>query len=1829
MVHRSITRAATAALLGGVSLIGLAVPAHAARVLFSTNAALNGKDLAPETEVIVENGITQVQLANGAVAAFVDGAQFSLRPNGALDLRGGTVTVVSPTGSPVSVMMPDGVVGSIEGENASASFTVTAKGARGSVLGGKAAVMANGVTHIYATGSFWLAAKGHAPEQIIANTPAAVPGAVRPMREGGIAAAAENGIPVALGEALAAVGANGDIVTAAHRVEAYDRDPSLTAFPRGDYALLTAFAAQAAAPFGGAAFNGAGADIVRTYFQFLASGRQPGDFRAAYAQSLLGYLDLLRSGALPSGFTGATQAQLSAYIAFIGRTDGFGALSATNRNLLDAYLAFLSGGGTPDGFGVRASTLVGSYLDYLRAGGDPAKFAAASAAVVAQYLEILQSSGIKSQLTPANQALLNAYLVSLAKTGNGLAFSNGAATSLAAFTAYLNGGGFPSQYSAADAASIRAYLETLNATGLFDRVLGNQAVFLRSYLVFLQGGGSADAFDKLPINVLTAQANALGGYYVFIQNGGTPSSYAALTQAQINAYLKALKDVGLFDALLGANARFLSDYYAYLLQGGNPDLYAGLPNVDLNAYAAQVATYVAYLKSGNLPSGYTTLTAQQLRDYLNALSASGKLTTLLGGDATFLASYLAYLQGGGVPDQFNGLPIYTYTAYSSQLAAFVAYLNGGGLPSGYTTLTATQIRSYLEALQASGQLAALLGANANFFTTYLVYLQGGGSADGFTGLPIVTYRSYATALSAFYIYLAGGGRPSAYTVLTAVQIKAYLDALSAADQATVLLGDNATFFVSYLTYLTGGGSPDQYAGLPTGGMPPSPVVPRYAYAGGFPASGGKPYIVTTAIGVGYNGTVDTNGVLQSIDGNIGRGTSTAVDIAGDASVVVGRWTNGTLSNGLTATATGIPYVVLAPITGTLPTRGTLDYSILAATQPVYASGKFTPGVFSGNLTIGFGPALTYGIDGTIVIPETNGKVTYAFASPNRMAGVANALAYQGPFLSAALTGSGIACTSGTNCRIVFNGGFAGATPADRIGLAYQTIDDNRTNQEQIDGTVIFGRNGTFTPGTPPLSPVLSDAGVYVPVGAATSYLAAVTNPGSKVGNNGEALTGTFTASGGVPTSIVLDNNQGASNVAYNRGTATTVEAGGDQFASIGRWTNGTVGGYGLGARMISANQGVHYLVEVPSASVPQTGELDYSIFAKTSPTWDSLTTAPGTFDAKLRMVFSANSYKGYVLGSIVMPEASGLVTYSIGKQSEYDSRTNYSIFSTSYGINLVEAFTGAGQACSAGTNCQIFFRGGPSGPNAARVGFTYTTIFGFAPSIQGAVIFGADGTFTPGTVPAPASPTTTAVATGYTLGNTGNDQPTITVSAANGIESFTASSAAVVARGTALIAQSGATAGTTADDRIYWTRWAGGKSASTDTTQVIDVPADGGIHLLHLPPATAIPISGTAQYTLVGGTSPTIADGSVAPGTFTGTLGVDFKSAKVGIDFNVAIGGFNYAIATAGKAIAPTNGGLTFATFTNGNGAVNSYGFNDQIAVTPGGPACAGAATCTAYLTGLASGTGASGFGVSYGIQVPRNGGATKVSGVAAFAGTYTSAAEPPTLVGAPTGAALRYSRTGNFTRAVDVVADPDGKLTSLIGSYLRGTATDHENGGLASIIGWTRWSGGSPQGPGEGTAAIPINGGVGRIWGVPATAVPTAGIATYDLAGSTAVTAENGSLAPGKIQTASLAVDFGKGKVGFESTFSVGGVDYAIASRGGVAAPFMFLGVNNEFYGVQQAVSYVNVTGNGCRPDTCPASAAGFLAGPGASHAGISFNFYNPDAAGFAGAAIAFAKHP
>ena len=174
--------------------------------------------------------------------------------------------------------------------------------------------------------------------------------------------------------------------------------------------------------------------------------------------------------------------------------------------------------------------------------------------------------------------------------------------------------------------------------------------------------------------------------------------------------------------------------------------------------------------------------------------------------------------------------------------------------------------------------------------------------------------------------------------------------------------------------------------------PGTPTNPNYP--GGFPSgvTGTRAYAAHAGVSAQASGApqLDANGALTDA-GDLANVNAEVADVGGDASVVVGRYTNGVArfrgGNVGLAPNGGIPWVVTAPLAAPLPTTGTIDYEVLAATRPVFATGRAAPGSFDANLTIGFGPSnLSYGFDGTIVMPETYGDVRYDFASAGRDTG---------------------------------------------------------------------------------------------------------------------------------------------------------------------------------------------------------------------------------------------------------------------------------------------------------------------------------------------------------------------------------------------------------------------------------------------------------------------------------------------------------------------------------------------------------------------------------------------------------------------------------------------------------------------------------------------------------------------------------------------------------------------------------------------------------------------------------------------------------------------------
>jgi hypothetical protein len=252
----------------------------------------------------------------------------------------------------------------------------------------------------------------------------------------------------------------------------------------------------------------------------------------------------------------------------------------------------------------------------------------------------------------------------------------------------------------------------------------------------------------------------------------------------------------------------------------------------------------------------------------------------------------------------------------------------------------------------------------------------------------------------------------------------------------------------------------------------------FTYTGGFPgdSAGGRAFATSNSQFLRMQASsgilVSEDGVLQyagSGSNRVAIGGGEAVDVAGDADLVVGRYVgNQVVFNDRRfdfPSTGGVSYLVHSGFTGQLPVSGTIDYEVYAATQPVFSSGSVEPGMFDANLTIGFGSSLSVGIDGTITMPEANGAVAYDFATAGRESGALRPLArdFNGELsFSTALSGNGGACSSG-DCTIFFTGAFAGAGAGEKVGFMYQTADNrNFGTAEVIQGGAAFRAVGTQT-----------------------------------------------------------------------------------------------------------------------------------------------------------------------------------------------------------------------------------------------------------------------------------------------------------------------------------------------------------------------------------------------------------------------------------------------------------------------------------------------------------------------------------------------------------------------------------------------------------------------------------------------------------------------------------------------------------------------------------------------------------------------------------------------
>ncbi|RYE01523.1 MAG: hypothetical protein EOP61_11025 [Sphingomonadales bacterium] len=361
---------------------------------------------------------------------------------------------------------------------------------------------------------------------------------------------------------------------------------------------------------------------------------------------------------------------------------------------------------------------------------------------------------------------------------------------------------------------------------------------------------------------------------------------------------------------------------------------------------------------------------------------------------------------------------------------------------------------------------------------------------------------------------------------------------------------------------------------------------------------------------------------------------------------------------------------------------------------------------------------------------------------------------------------------------------------------------------------------------------------------------------------------------------------------------------------------------------------------------------------------------------------------------------------------------------------------------------------------------------------------------------------------------------------------------------------------------------------------------------------------GSATYSVAGFTRPTYTDQSaVSAASLTGEISLDFATLRAGLEgvLETTAGGAVQRYVLSSSALS-----VEKARVTNLSGTLV---MNIQTAVQTGDSRCV--SRCSAVFALGSSGVNAE-----------------------LLAGTYTMWTSDPILRGAvvfgqtalvaqpidaPFGTSgIEYRGLGVGGSLVGITAKTvilgsDGKLDTIDG-WNRGTASNYESGGVAGVIGWTRWAGGTIKTTvGNSTQAIPENAGRHLIWYRVLTAMPTAGTARYSLVGGTAPTRALGEQAPGRLNSGALTVDFAAMKAGLDLSLTYNGMDFALGTVGGAAAPSAVLGSNGRFDSTAAAMS-----GNGCTAATCFLNLQGALAGDGASHAAITYAFStNPGGSG------------
>jgi len=161
---------------------------------------------------------------------------------------------------------------------------------------------------------------------------------------------------------------------------------------------------------------------------------------------------------------------------------------------------------------------------------------------------------------------------------------------------------------------------------------------------------------------------------------------------------------------------------------------------------------------------------------------------------------------------------------------------------------------------------------------------------------------------------------------------------------------------------------------------------------------------------------------------------------------------------------------------------------------------------------------------------------------------------------------------------------------------------------------------------------------------------------------------------------------------YQQISGTQTEFGTDGILAWGRWTGTAAVPTGLtGTENYSPDQGLHYVIGMPTPTLPTSGSATYTLLGATRPTYVNANTAPGLFSGSIDVAFGARPTVAIRNFAVAMPDQ----TYSLNDVSTSVSGNAFALSTTA----------NSASACAAG--CPADVSGFFAGASAERIGVGY------------------------------------------------------------------------------------------------------------------------------------------------------------------------------------------------------------------------------------------------------------------------------------------------------------------------------------------------------------------------------------------------------------------------------------------------------------------------------------------------------------------------------------------